>query len=540
MKRWSLLLVASTLMFAFLVGCAHRSYVRDGDRAMAAGSYEEALDNYQRALQYKPKNRRIAVKVEEAEEAAFGASLREIEDALEAGDIEGAIWTGHRVSRLIVDPVRLDAVEEAVEAGVLRVGWALVYSGEYGEALRLVGVHIEAFGDPLEPIGELDEEIRSRWEEELRRRGRERLEEGLHGAAALFFTKADEIGLRGDGGAAAQQALQRVYHFDGWGVLASVNVEGRGETAVLERVFGFDELSRAIVDARRSDGFGIEGHLRVVVGAQRFEQWDEEELRSGEYQSGTRLVPNPTFVAKDEELLEAQRAEIQAEQDYRDAVRRLRDAERNLDERRRRGQATGTQENRVQRELQNADRREAEWERASARVRQLDMEVRRIPAQMEEPVYSEHVYQVVVQRARLSADLRLEISVPGKEFEHIQEVDLHIEDARTRHLAQPVLDLPAASPPAPSERQVREQLYVEVGERAGEFLVEAFTTYRFRDVGDLSRMEERRKIDRLARFILLDPQQRDRHMEDELAELSGLEDGASLLLQLPYREVTLR
>ncbi len=526
-------------MVLLVVGCAHRGYVKSGDEAFERGSYEESLRYYRAAQDRRPNNVKIYERVVTAEKLVLEGSLEKIEEAVGQGDVWEAVEVGGRVRRLLQEPARLQTLEMAVEEAVLTQGWELVRAGEFSPALDLVDAHVAAFGEPLARVAELDETVRDGWELQLRAAARERFIEGLHGAAALYYAKADQVGTMGDGGAAAMQSMHRVLHFDGWGLVSSVAIEGSGQSAILDRMFG-EGLPGAIVDSRESDRYGMEGVLEVSVGNLRFEEWEEHEGRSGEYQSGTRLVTNSAYTRKESEVAQAERNALNAERSYRDAQRELSEAERDLVERRRNDRPLGIAEGRVERAQRDLTRRQTEWERARDQVREREIELRGIPRQVEEPVYSTHHYEVTLQRARMGAEIEVSIAVPGRRFNYSRDLEASVSGQSERHQAQPVLGLAARGDAPPSETDLRRELLEQIGRELAGVVRQAFTTYRHQWVGELTHLSDREKIDRLARFVLLDPGERDTALERQLMSLSGFSDAPALLIRLHTLEPTLR
>lgn len=536
-KAVRLIVIASAVLI--LVGCAHRQHVRSGDAYMQAGAYEQALIQYRTAQEKKPRSSSIAAKVDEAEDLVLERAMRDIEAALADDEVEYAFDRAAYANSLLQDPDRLNRLEANLERVVLRRARAHLNDEEYSRALWWLDEHVSVFGDPLEPVAELEEEIITQWQRELRRQARGHFDGGRHGAAALYFGKADFLGGVGDGGSSAAEAVRRVQHFDGWGVSISSNVDAASLSRIANQTFTF-EFPQSVVDARHSDSYGLDALLQVTITDPEFTDWEEREMRSGEFQSGTRLVPNPEYEREYARLAEAEDGIEEAGLRFNEARHELREAERDLRQRQREGRATASAERRVDRAFSQLDRREIELEEAEMEANRINARLRQIDRQLEEPVFSDHYYEVTLQRARMTTDVRLELTVPAREFEHIVEFEV-VEDVQTvRHTAQPVLNLSGRSEAPPSQRHARSELDRRLGEEAARFILDSFGHYRVQSLGDLSQVSERDRIDRLARFILLDPFDSNPDYEADLDELTGFVESAEVLFQLTQEEPELQ
>lgn len=534
MKMRALRAVSVFLMLLMAVGCAHRRDIRAGDEYMEAGAYRAALGHYRAAQERRPKSEPIREKVDAAEQRVLEETLRDVNDAISEGDIEGAIYEAADVARIIEDPDRLDELEAVIEMEVIREAEFLFEDQEFAAALLLIDAHIVAFGEPLEPVAAIQNEISTFWEGELRSQARRYFEEDRFGGAALYYIKADFIGEIADPSAEREsrglEAIQRVQRDDGWGVHVGSNVHDDSLQRVVDRVFEF-QFPEAIVDARQEEPFGMEAHIRLTITDPVFEDWEERETRSEEYQSGTRAVSNPAYEREQRNLSQAEDRVRTAERDVNNARRDLRSAERDLAQRRREGRSTSIQESRVdsaystlERHERTLDSRRSEVDRSRSNLRQIDPTI-------EEPVYSTHYYEVTLQKGRMTTDVRLEIVAPSREFEYVHEYQVNEVMQSERHTAQPVIDLPGRDELAPSYRQMRRNLDVVLGNGVAEFLLRAFGRYRHHWVAQAAELPADDKLDRLARFVVLDPEDRDMSYERELRDMAGFYEGVEFLLR---------
>lgn len=518
------------LGFLTLVGCAHRQAMKRGDEYFEQGAYQEALNAYRQAQEKKPSSEDLRERIDRAEEELVQVLLGRLEDGAADGDVEDAISGAGHGAQWIHSEIRRQRLGDLSESIVLEEGNQRLGGEDYEGALSVIELHMQYFGEGSQELEALQILVRYSWLRELEALANEYDRAGLLGARALILAQADHLGFDDRYRNLAVQAVAGVREREGWAVHISGNVEPGILEATTSRIFQAD-LPEGIRDGRRAGGLARNAQVRFVRSEPVFDFWEESDLRSGEYQSGTQLLPNPAYQREEERLFQAEQRLSEAERELTRAYRDARNAERDLRERQRRGQSTSYEQSRVDRAYRDADRWEVESENRSREVDHIHRGLRSIAQYEEHPVYSEHFYEATLQNGRLRSSLRLDLIVADQGFGRSFVTEI-VEEAQTeRYLPQPVLGLPGRQE-APPTRQELEAAYLEsVKNYLVAFIQETFEAYRYERVANISGLGKDEQIDRLATFILLDPAQRDHDLEARLNELSGLGYGAALLLR---------
>ncbi len=531
--------LALLLIILSSVACAHRQYVKAGDEAMAEDDPFVALEQYRAAQERKPSSEDIARRVDAAEEEIVQLLSAEIDTAVERGDFGIALGHARRATEWVEGGEQLDRLEGQVEEFVLDEAEKRRERGEYESAVRLIDGHVDIFGKALMHVAEIEEDIRKDWAEELRAEGQAHMDGGRHGAAATYFTMAAETSEVSSAGRDGAEAMRRAVHFDSWGLVADADDDEVRLDRVLNALFS-RSLPPAIVDDRRTDNYGVEARLHIEMSPPEFRTWQESERHSDEYRSGTQSVPNPAYQRRRDDIYHAERAVLEAERNVSRARRDLRQARRELRERRRDGRATHMAENRVSRAYRNLDRRERQLEDRYYEKERLVLELQQIDRYVDEPVYSTHSYEVVVQRAELVTRVAVTIEVVARDFEAATEFEITEAAATRRYDSQPEIDLPRRHDDPPSEAQLRAGLDAQIGDEIGRFAAESFEVYRDQVIGDLTNLSRDDEIDMLARYILMNPGQRNPDHEDRLEHLVEFDRIGGLLLRMARDEARLR
>ncbi len=531
--RWKLIAaMVLGVLFLATAGCAHRSHVKAGDQAMEQNNPRAAVEHYRKAHRMRPNSEAISNKLDRAEEEVLHDALERIAEGMAGDDADEAMVEALEATRLIEEPDRLDMLERRAERIVLDESSRRQDRGEYQGALDLIEIHVEAFGQPLEPVANRDRSIRAEWYEVLREEGDAYMSADRPAAGALYFAKANAVARVGETSARALGAYERMMRQYSWGVMADADAGERHLSRILDRAFD-EELPPAIRDGRQAERYGWEAKQVILVGEPVFEQWDEAVIRSDEYQSGTEWVPNPEYEAAYQRALDAEERMLQAERDVSSARRELRDAERRLREAQRDGRSTSIDESRVDRAHRNLDRRESQLDDRRYDLERRNLEMRRIEQYVEQPVYTEHRYEVILQYGLLYTEVRTEVEVEELDFAAHVSFDVEHEEVTEYYDAQPELRLASRYDPLPTVDDLRGPLDDQIGEGIGVFLNSAFQMYRTQLLEDAQEGSTREDmIDALARFVLLDRRQRDSQVEQRLVEYTGFEDAGALLIGL--------
>lgn len=518
------------VMFLSLVGCAHRRAIKAGDEFFERGAYREALESYRVAQEKRPASEEIILRVEDAEEELLGELLEGLYEAEGAEEIEESVVEAGRGLAWIEDAARVERLGEAAEDLVKQEGRRRLGEEDFEAALRLLDQYVGFFGEGSEEIESLDVLVRHGWLRRLEEAAQEHEEAGRNGARALVLAQADYLAFDDRYKTLAQQAVDSLLGSEGWSVHISANLEDRALEAAVDQVF-LASWPQGIVDGRQGRDFGVDVQVRLVRAEPIFEEWDELETRSGEYQSGTELVENPAYRSAEDSLYQAEQRLSEAERELTRAHRDSRNAERDLREQRRRGQSTSYQESNLDRAYREIDRRESEVDSRQRDVERAQWELREIDQYLERPVYSEHYYEVTLQNARLRSSYRLDLIAPSRSFSRTLTSEAVETGQSERYLPQPVLDLDGRQDPRPTRRELEQALEDSTVSVLIQFIEEGFQQYRYERFGTPVGLEKEEEIDRLATFIVLDPEQRDLGLEEQLNEVSGLEHGAALLIR---------
>lgn len=522
-----LLLLLSLL---FVLGCgAHRSSLRSGDQAMERGSYIEAVQHYRQALELKPNSDSAREKYLQAEELVLRQGMDRAEIELERGEVLSALEIARDTLAYVRTPARVARFKEQVTPSVSRQIEDYLASGDYSEGLWYLEVYFQSFG-ASSGMEDLRERIFVTWIGELRREAEEDRRAQRYGAAAARHAVAGWLEENRAVDEEALQDYQEVRQTLGWRVDLSGN-EGSGVLNSINRNME-SSLSPIPVGPLSGRTEGAMATVHFILGAPAYESWEERTQRSQEYQSGTRLVENPEYAEAYRQWEQSDLRLREAERRLDQAWREVRDAERELENRRRRGASTSVAENRVDRAYRDVRSRERALDSRVSETERLFVAKRRLPTQVEEPVFNEHFYEVARQRGRKTALLRVQLTIPEASYEEVLETRIIGSVTTERYSPQPVLGLRGRSEPPPTREDVRLALAVELEKEVLGFLKESFTDFRRRLVGSNDRLDRNGRIDVLATYLILDPSDRDSALEEELNELVGFDDTAALLVGL--------
>lgn len=168
--------------------------------------------------------------------------------------------------------------------------------------------------------------------------------------------------------------------------------------------------------AVRAVGEGNEGFLAsvyFVLGEPSYEEWEERTQRSEEYQSGMRLGEHHAQAEAHRRWEDAETSVREAGRGIDRPWREVWDAWRDLEQRLGQVGASSRAEDRVERAYRGVRDREYQLNRRMEMAERYLLEARRIPIHLDEPVISEHVYEVALRGSRMTASVRLQLMGPG-------------------------------------------------------------------------------------------------------------------------------
>lgn len=373
--------------------------------------------------------------------------------------------------------------------------------------------------------------MRAQWVEYLDTQGAEAQGRKLLGRALLMFAKAEELAPVSE----RRELIGSLY--EEWLARYAYRIHFEPPAPRVRRLW--DRVVSPLSEYAWPPGLiwspDLPEELPGGVGAMEFvppifKRDQVVTTHSEQYQSGTRLVENPFYKSRLDEVNAQENRVTDAENEV---TRREQDVDRHRAEVQRQGDSgntvTGAQQNlrNAQNRLESARNQLIDERQKLQRARES---LSRVPQMEEEPVYSTHVYSVTTHRLMGTLSLRGEFrSLWDREVVDIAEVFEAI-GSDTEHDAQPVLNLGAKRLRLPTEADLEPDLYHQGTDRLADVIWNDFSRYRerIRERGQLAGVPEE-QADWLAVYLLLDPERRDTSAVLALSGLEGIPNPVAVL-----------
>ncbi|RAL25019.1 hypothetical protein DL240_02055 [Lujinxingia litoralis] len=524
------------LVLSLSIGCAHSRSIKGGDEHFAQGDYVSALRAYRDAQVARPGSQEAAQRAFEAERALSRDTLSRLEAARRGEvDVYNVISQIDTVLGLLKGgefrrEVAARYGDVMVEVGLSRAGREGFRQGldVLDAAQRVALEHARAFPELRDSIGDTIAELEGQWAVVLEERAQAAQQQGRPGSAALYGAVARSLVASGDLVGVPEELASEVRRAYGWTLEV---VEPSLVNAVGLRASLPARASLAAVDFGGEEGFELAGEFLLLGGPAELQRWEEVEERSQEYQSGTRMVENPVHSGQRSALISREQDVLELERDIAKEELRLQEYRREFRRRTRDGESTTFVESDIERSERRLSRYHQSLIDARYSMERQFLELEKVPPYVEEPVYSEHFYEVVGQWASLEGAFDARVQVVGADVDEQKGIAFAKSSVSYRHAAQPVLGLARRAESLPSEAALREAFAEEVLRESVGLVADSFETYRERWLvpGDGGESE---RVEALATYVLLSPQSVAPQAARELEELTGIARPQDVLLSL--------
>lgn len=521
-------LASLTLAFTLLGGCAYKHALAAGDQAMAARRYEDALTEYERALQLKPDSDEARQKVAAARDRAAQVRVDAARGKLAARDLRGALADTAAAVGLRPDAPAVRGLVEEVLAAVTTDGERLTAAGLHAEALALFDAAISGLPGERARVEAPRKASVDAWLAALASGATAAEAAGRTGDALLQRVMMVELG---DTGATGERdrlgdALREALVF---------RVEQTGPardpvyTALAQRLTGADPTRWIEVLAAGTDIPAPAATLTFSLQKPRFTTHQTARSASARYQSGTTQVSNPSYRSAQERLRDRERSLLEAEKEVTNQERYVSQYQQDVA---REGDSPNTSTG-AEQNLSNAQSRlDSARNRVNSerdQVQQARDTLARTPETSEEAVYSTIDYKITTHV--LTATARLGGSITGRDGATIDLGRDLVETASDEtHDAQSVAGVaadPLALPPHETlEARLHDAAFAELAAKIGV----AFAAYRQSLLGAAQKAgSDDERVDRLVRFVAVDTAASDPAVDEALLELRGVPDASARL-----------
>ncbi len=520
-------LSALALALSLSAGCVYQNSMKRGDAAMAAGQFETAIEEYQRALSKKPDSQEAKDKLTQAQDKAVEVKAEEARRALASGDFMGAVRITAEAAGILPNSAVVGALVEEIVPAAIGEGERLTGEARYADAMALYDALQQGLPQTRARVQTAADATRDAWVAALDAGAKAAETAGRKGDALL--QRAQIVALTGDGGAKAdcdrlRQELRATH-----GLIIAQKGRDAGFKALSPRLVGSDSVRWLQVLAPGTKEPPARATLEFGLGRAKFKTDKARRSESAQYQSGTKQVPNPFYEQRQRGVTEQEARVVQAEQDvmkqqqkveqYRADVAREGDTP---------GTTTGAEQN-----LYNAENR-LESERRSLeseqnQLMQKQRELANTSQYTEEPVYETVNYTVTTHTLRATAQLSGSLTLG--DAPPIQLAQSLSEEARDdEHSGQSQAGVAPDPLDLPSQDSLAQKLQGQALSVLESAINSGFNTYR---AGYMEQAQgaanDDARVESLVLFTLLDPTQSDAQVDATLWQLRGIPSASALL-----------
>lgn len=516
------------LLVVFLsTGCKHSKLIKQGDALYERGEYSAALQRYRAAQQRKPNSKKIAQRIEVAEERLLDDILIRTREALAAEAYTEAI--GYATLGLREFP-RERVIHQNVDTVIQRVSRVADEHqglGYFASALYLYQTLNQNFVGHEKALEPRITEIRQSWSAELVSRAETAAEAGHSARGFLLWAKAHEL-VPGNDKRQRRDALRadvlarHAYRVD----FAVPPRASAGTRAIAALVLDTPFPTGLLLNAEGPQGPEATSEpgasIRLTAQTPRFERTQHQRTESVEYQSGVRRMRNAEHSEKRKEV-GSKKSEIQASEAelliHEGAVRRYEVLVAR--------EGVTDSETEAKRGLAMAKERRDETTRTLQTQRdelaQLEGELAELPTTIEEPIFATHTFPItthqVIARLPISGSITGRDNRDTKPFETTVEL-VYEDDA---YAAQPVIELEQKALALPSQADMTTALHGEGASHVIYHLMESFDGYRWRLIEESARLNDpSQRVDLMVTYMLLDTERMDEGVLYDVVELEDI------------------
>lgn len=516
------------LVILLSASCAYGTNLRTGDEAYERGDYEQALAQYTAALQRKPDSAEAAERVYHAQQMVIGQHAARAQGALDVGDVLGALVETQRIwGRFPHEPATVRLVADVANATTAQAQ-QLHMDGDFANALMLY----ETLGRtlPTEAAGAEAPaaEVRAAWSESLRA-GATRAYNAGHKSDALLQTAkiAQLTGANADLRQRNELYDEVVRAWTYW-----IELDGSGAAfGAAARDLGRGFGSAAIVATEQvPSNVEASARLRINASKLRFRTSQSVAYRTVQYQSGTQLVENHHYFRLQDRVLDEERRLVDYENEVSRREVEVSRAEQRLDRARSYGNSTTSEEyalNSARSDLDRARRNVVDQRNNLMRAKE---DVAREPQYYEEPVYADHVFEVVTHTREATMPVTVVLEHADRRGAIVVEQTLTAHASDETHAPQPIAGVAGDPLTLPDDSVLGQRIDATVAEIARAVVRDSFDGWRAGLLNQAaSSPSEGASVNKLVSYIMTDPSNVAPEVATKIAALRGIPDAVTLL-----------
>lgn len=523
----SSILILALLSILFASGCAYKNHIKRGDALYTQGNYEQALYQYEAALQKRPNNKDAQYKVEATRQAFIEQLSADTIAYLNEQNYVAALNAAFTLENRFPELPAVRQLVRDVSARIQSDAKSSSDRAEWAKALDTYLIAYDAFPEDRQAIEPELQYIKTTWYNELDKAAKEAESKGHTGDALLLHAQASQLQPNPQSVAKRDELQARLLNES----LFQIKLSGRGDrfNRVASSLLNLQGLSQNLVffkEAKQQP----DATLAINVGRPSFSTQRSNSQRYKDYISGTRLVENPQYINRQNDLEREQRDLFRYEDDLSRAER---DVDRYMDQVAREGDTPGVStgaEQSLSRAQSDLERARDNVDRARRRVRDAERQLNDTPPNIEEDVYSTLEYSVTTHTrlAKMSLDLRM-TDPQGEEL--VQSFRPALSASDETHRAYPIADIPEDPLDLPSDASLETQLFSSAINSSFSTANTTFQKHRQAVLADaFAQQDQGLRVHHYVIYILMDPSSVDQRVLDEIADLRGIPDAAGLLL----------
>ncbi len=527
--HWSPLqrLLMVTLIMLFVVGCVYRKSIKQGDEYYESGQYEQALTEYQRALEKKPDSEEAQMRVSDAKSALVREYTAEARKHLDAAEYAEAIGDYTELKqRLPREPAVDQLGRDISNSAQLRASQAAEES-DWARSLELLMLVYDTFSEDRDVLDPEIRRVKKAWADALMAKAAEvEQSEGGAGDALLLYSKTAELVMTPKAVSKRDELRAKLLDTHTY----DVRLKGRGP--------GFKIVAGALKESEYVPNVSFSSAaiddpnavVEMEVGRPRFAKDRQSTTRTKRYKSGTRMVQNPRYESLERDVLREER-DLQRYQE--DVTRYQRDVSRYQSQVSREGPSPNTStgaEQSLSRAQSSLERARDNVDRARDDVIRAKERLAREPQMIEEDVYSDLNYTVYTHTLIGELPLTLRVTHPDGRERIPFEATLTVSASDTEHAAYPVANVPEDRLDLPGKGVLENDLYVSATNQTWKTVDQSLQEYRQGMLEQAFAKEDTsERMHMYVVYILLDPTQVNPQVPAEIASKRGIPGSVDLL-----------
>lgn len=521
-----------TLVFFLLLslaGCAYGKHIDRGDEYYKNGQYTNALNEYQAALNLKPDSKEARNKVRQAKlklTQRYTASARK---KLQAGDYLGAITATADARDNAPNVKMVTSLINEVSTSVQAQAQTKTEAKSYAEAMQLLQALYDGLPSQQPSIEKQIEALKKTWSTSLITQGREAEKRKHEGDALLLYTKASTLVMIPEVVAKRDELRAKLLAQNPYVVRLKAKNSNKAYKVISQAIkpTTWPQNIRLASNIKAS-----KPHATVMfkLGNSKITRSKQSTVRSAQYQSGTRQVPNPAYKRAQDNVLQEERRVLDRQ---KDVTRLEQNVQRYQQQVAREGdtpnRTTGAEQNlsNEQSRLTSARRNLQSQQEQLLRRKQ---ELANVPQTIEEPIMATLSYPVDTHTVVASLPMDIEIVHADKREPLSMTKIIGVNASDSTHAAYPIARVAADPLNLPSPAFMLNQVYNSALKQTQKTMLQSLSSYRAGLLDAAKNVDnDGQRIHQYVIYLLLDPTQASPEVIAEINSKRGIPDAHKLL-----------